>query len=209
MRRGALAVSFGLVLSLGLACAHDEPLPPSDDAIPADALPPADVLPPEASAVPEAGRFVLTGIARPIVASITETSIQGPELNLGRYRKQNAIEWRGTAFTQSVNVTVSGDGAEGVVGHNPFNLHVAPAPNGMVVQGLIGGVPSTATISKTRINGGLGRCGYDVTFQGQAYLGPRACGKGPIQVGVTLPPVLTTWSDAEVATVLALLLSGR
>jgi len=28
-------------------------------------------------------------------------------------------------------------------------------------------------------------------------------------VGVTLPTILTTWSDAEVATVLSLLLSGR
>ena len=161
-----------------VACAHDEPPPPLEDNIPADALPPPDVLPVEASAVPEAGRFVLTGIHRPIVASITETGIQGPDLNLGRYKKQSAIEWRGTAFKQTANLTVSGSGAEGIVGRNPFNLHVTPAPDGMVVNGLIGGQPSTVTIGKTRINGGFGRCGYDVTFQGQAYVGPRSCGKG-------------------------------
>ena len=209
MPRGALSVTLGLVLSVGLACAHDEPLPPPEGNIPADALPPPDVLPVEASAVPEAGRFVLTGIRQPIVASITETGIQGPDLNLGRYKKQSAIEWRGSAFKQTVNLTVSGDGAEGIVGRTPFNLHLTPGPDGMVVNGLIVGVPSTVTIGKTRINGGFGRCGYDVTFQGQAYVGPRSCGKGPIQVGVTLPPILEIWTDAEVATVLALLLSGR
>jgi hypothetical protein len=30
----------------------------------------------------------------------------------------------------------------------------------MVVNGLIGGAPSTVTISKSRINGAFGRCGY-------------------------------------------------
>ena len=56
----------------------------------------------------------------------------------------------------------------------------------------------------------VGPCGYDVTFQGQAYVGPRSCGgTGPIQVGVTLPTILTTWKDPEVATVLEFLLSAR
>ncbi len=208
--RSALPSVLPLVLACGLvACAHDAPRPPTEDTIPTDALPPPDVLPLEASAVPEAGRFVLTGIRRPIVASITEAGIQGPDVNLGRYKKQNAIEWRGTAFNQTANLTVSGSGAEGIVGRTPFTLGITPGPDGMVVNGLIGGQPSTVTISKTRINGGFGRCGYDVVFQGQAYVGPRSCGKGPIQVGVTLPPILATWSDAEVATVLALLMSGR
>lgn len=210
MRSAVLPSVLSLVLACGIvACAHDAPRPPAEDTIPADALPPPDVLPLEARAVPEAGRFVLTGIRRPVVASITEAGIQGPDVNLGRYKKQNAIEWRGTAFNQTANLSVSGSGAEGIVGRTPFTLRITPSPDGMVVNGLIGGQPSTVTISKTRINGGFGLCGYDVVFQGQAYVGPRSCGKGPIQVGVTLPPILATWSDAEVATVLALLMSGR
>jgi hypothetical protein len=196
MRSGAVPSVLSLVLAGGLgACAHDEPLPSPD------------ALPPEAAAVPAAGRFVLTGIREPIVASITETGAQGPGINLGRY--DNGATWRGTVFKQSVNLTLSPGRAEGVVGRSPFELRVRPGSDGMQVTGLIGGQPSTVTISKTRINGGFGRCGYDVVFQGQAYVGPRSCGKGPIQVGVTLPPILTTWSDAEVATVLALLMSGR
>jgi len=54
-----------------------------------------------------------------------------------------------------VNLTVTADGAEGVVNKNPFNLNVTPGPDGMVVNGLIGGAPSTVTISKSRINGAL------------------------------------------------------
>ena len=89
----------------------------------------------------------------------------------------------------------------------PFCM--TPGPDGMVVNGLIVGTPSTVTISKARINGAFGRCGYDIRFQGQAYVGPRNCGSSLIQVGVTLPTILTTWSDAEVATALSLLMSGR
>jgi hypothetical protein len=200
MRRAVLPFSLALVLTGLLAsCAHDEPLPP------------ADVLPPEANAMPEAGRFVLTGIRRPIVATISEAGIQGPELNLGRSRNQNGtIDWRGTAFNQPVNVTVSDNGAEGLVGKGPFNLHVEPGPDGFAANGLVRGVPSTVTVSKSRINGGFGPCGYDIVFQGQAYVGPRSCGStGPIQVGVTLPTILATWKDPEVATVLEFLLSAR
>lgn len=198
MRR-PLASSLLLVVTALLAgCAHDETLPPVDQ------------LPPEAQAMPESGRFVMTGIREPIVALITANGAQGPQVNLGRFPSQNGpTAWRGTAFRRDVNVTVSADGAEGVVGKAPFNLRITPGPDGMVVNGIIGGTPSTVTISKSRINGGFGRCGYDIRFQGQAYVGPRSCGGNPIQVGVTLPTILTTWSDAEVATVLSLLMSGE
>jgi hypothetical protein len=197
--RHAAVPFLAVVLTCFLAsCAHEEPLPPHD------------VIPPEAQAMPESGRFVLTGIRQPIVALITANGIQGPQVNLGRYPSQNGpTAWRGTAFGRDVNVTVTSDGAEGLVARTPFNLNVTPGPDGMVVNGLIGGTPSTVTISKARINGGFGKCGYDLRFQGQAYVGPRSCGGNPIQVGVTLPTILTTWSDAEVATALSLLMSGR
>ena len=130
MRSAVLPSVLSLVITCGLVgCAHDAPpRPPAEDTIPTDALPPPDVLPLEARAVPEAGRFVLTGIRRPIVASITDAGIQGPDVNLGRYKKQDAIEWRGTAFNQMANLTVSGSGAEGIVGGNPLKLQVTPAP---------------------------------------------------------------------------------
>ena len=198
MRRAILSFLGFVLTCLVAGCAHEEPLPSPD------------VMPPEAQSVPESGRFVLTGIRQPIVALISQTGVQGPDVNLGRYPAQNGtVAWRGTAFRRDVNLTVSADGAEGIVSRSPFNLNVTPGPDGMVVNGLIGGAPSTVTISKSRINGGFGRCGYDIHFQGQAYVGPRNCGGSIIQVGVTLPTILTTWSDAEVATVLSLLLSGR
>src|SRR5215813_252782 len=197
MQRAILSSLAVVLLGLVAGCAHEEPLPPPD------------VMPPEAQSVPESGRFVLTGIRQPIVALITANGVQGPDVNLGRYPAQNGtIAWRGTAFRRDVNLTVSADGAEGIVNRTPFNLNVTPGPDGMVVNGLIGGAPSTVTISKSRINGAFGRCGYDIRFQGQAYVGPRNCGSDILQVGVTLPTILTTWSDAEVATVLSLLLSG-
>ena len=196
--RHAVFASLLVVTCLLAGCAHEEPLPAPD------------VLPPEAQSMPESGRFVLTGIRQPIVALITANGVQGPDVNLGRYPAQNGtIAWRGTAFRRDVNLTVSADGAEGIVNRTPFNLNVTPGPDGMVVNGLIGGAPSTVTISKSRINGAFGRCGYDLTFQGKAYVGPRNCGGSIQQVGLTLPTILTTWSDAEVATVLALMLSGR
>ena len=57
------------------------------------------MIPPDAQSLPESGRFVLTGIRQPIVALISPTGIQGPDVNLGRYPSQNGrTGWRGTAF---------------------------------------------------------------------------------------------------------------
>jgi hypothetical protein len=192
MRRAYLPF---LLCSVLAACAHDEPVPQPNE------------LPAEATALPAEGRFVLTGIRRPVVALVTPQGIQGPNVNLGRY--DNGTTWRGTVYGRDVNISIPADGAqaEGLLGRQPFNLGVTPGPDGVAGQGLIGGTPSTFTFSKARINGNFGRCGYDLRFAGQAYLGQRSC-NGPIdQVGVTLPPVLNTWRDVEVATVLALLLN--
>jgi len=167
-------------------------------------------MPPEANSVPQGGRFVLTGIRQPIVALITDQGIQGPDVSLGRFPGESSgTGWRGKAFGRDVNLTVREDSADGLVGRAPYNLQTTKQPDGMQVNGLILGVPSTVTISKARINGAFGRCGYDLRFQGQAYVGSRSCGGNIIQVGVTLPPILNTWPDAEVAVALSLLMSGR
>jgi len=197
MRNTLPTLLAAAVTSVLVACAHEEPLPSPD------------AMPPEANSVPQGGRFVLTGIRQPIVALITEQGIQGPDVNLGRFPGENgATGWRGTAFGRDVNLRVTPDGADGIVGRAPFNLQTTKQPDGMLVNGLIGS-PSTVTISRSRINGAFGRCGYDLRFQGQAYVGPRSCGGNIMQVGVTLPPILNTWPDAEVAVALALLMSGR
>src|SRR5262249_33169016 len=132
------------------------------------------------------------------------------EVNLGRFPgESNGTGWRGKAFGRDVNLTLKDDSADGIVGRAPFNLQTTKQPDGMLVNGLINGSPSTITISKSRINGAFGRCGYGVRFQGQAYVGPRSCGGNITQVGVTLPPILNTWPDAEVAVALSLLMGSR
>jgi hypothetical protein len=157
--------------------------------------------------MPAEGRFVLTGISRPVVALITEQGIQGPAHNLGRYDNGTAI--RGKAYGRDVSITLTDTTAEGLVGRSPFNLDVSKTPEGVSARGLIGGAPSTFTFSKARINGSVGRCGYDVRFMGDGYSGQRSCGGNIQQVGITLPPILNTWRDVEVATDLALLLETR
>ena len=197
MRNTLSTFLLAAVTSVLVACAHEEPLPA------------ADAMPPEANSVPQGGRFVLTGIRQPIVALITDQGIQGPDVNLGRFPGESGgTGWRGTAFGRDVNLTVTADSANGVVGRSPFSLQTTKQPDGMLVNGLILGSPSTVTINKARINGAFGRCGYELRFH-QAYVGPRSCGGNIIQVGVTLPPILNTWPDAEVAVALSLLMSGR
>jgi len=187
MRRLFLSLTSLAVLA---SCAHDEPT--------------ADVDP---SSMPAEGRFVLTGLARPVVALITPTGIQGPAHNLGRYDNGTAI--RGTAYGKNVNLTLGDVSAEGVVGRTPFNMQVTRTPEGVTASGLIGGRPSTFTFNKARINGAFGNCGYDVQFIGDGYAGPRSCGGNIQQVGITLPPILNTFRDIEVAVDLALLLGTR
>jgi hypothetical protein len=178
------------LLALLAACAHDEPA--------------ADVDP---NSVPVEGRFVLTGLARPVVALITQTGIQGPVHNLGRYDNGAAI--RGTAYGKDVNITLGEASADGIVGRMPFNMQVTRTADGVTASGLILGAPSTFTFNKARINGAFGRCGYDVRFIGDGYAGPRSCGGSIQQVGITLPPILNTFRDIEVAVDLALLLGTR
>jgi hypothetical protein len=185
-------VVLGSVL---VACAHDEPIPQPGE------------MPAEAKGLPVEGRFVLTGIPRPVVALITPSGVQGAPVSLGRYDNGNAL--RGTVYGRDVNISVSNDMAEGLYGRSPFNLKLSWGEDGAQANGLVGGTISTFTFNKARINGNFGHCGYDVRFQGQGYVGQRSCGGSIQQVAVTLPPILTTWRDAEVATVLALLLSGR
>lgn len=159
------------------------------------------------SSMPAEGRFVLTGIPRPVVATISEQGIQGPSHNIGRY--DNGNTFRGKAYGRDVSITLTGTTAEGIVGRTPFNMQVTKTPEGVSASGLIGGVPSTFTFGKQRINGSVGHCGYDVRFMGDGYSGQRSCGGNIQQVGIALPPILNTWRDIEVATVLALLLETR
>lgn len=176
------------LLSLVAACAHDEPVT-------------------DPTAMPAEGRFVLTGIARPVVALVTPSGIQGPAHNLGRY--DNGNTFRGKAYGKDVSITLGEVTADGIWGKTPFNLQISQTPDGVSASGLIAGVPSTFTFSKARINGAFGRCGYDVRFVGDGYSGQRSCGGAIEQVGVTLPPILNQWRDVEVATALALLLGTR
>jgi hypothetical protein len=185
MRRLLTPLTF---LSLLAACAHDEPAP-------------------DPASIPAEGRFVLTGIPRPVVALITPEGIQGPAHNLGRYDNGTAI--RGKAYGKDVSITLGEASAEGVVGRTPFSMQVSRTPEGVTASGLIGGHPSTFTFGKARINGAFGRCGYDVRFVGDGYAGQRSCGGTIEQVGITLPPILNEWRDIEVATDLALLLGTR
>jgi len=192
MRRLLIPLVLGSLLA---ACAHDEPIPQPGE------------IPPEAKDLPVEGRFLLTGIRMPVVALITPTGIQGAPVSLGRY--DNGNTYRGTAFGRTVNISLTNDSAEGLYGREPFDIKLSWGPEGVAANGLVGGTISTFTFSKTRINGNLGRCGYDVRFQGQGYVGQRSCGGSIQQVAVTLPPILNTWRDVETATVLALLLSAR
>jgi len=178
------------LLALLAACAHDEPAPDVDP-----------------NSMPAEGRFVLTGIARPVVALITPTGIQGPVHNLGRYDNGTAI--RGTAYGKDVSITLTDYSAEGIVGRMPFSMQVTKTPDRASASGLILGHPSTFSFNKARINGAFGRCGYDVQFIGDGYAGPRSCGGNIQQVGITLPPILNTFRDIEVAVDLALLLGTR
>src|SRR5262249_43009127 len=175
------------LLAMLAGCAHEEPAPPDVDP----------------NSIPAEGRFVLTGLARPVVALISPTGIQGPMHNLGRFDNGAAI--RGTAYGKDVNITISDNSATGVVGRMPFNMQVTNTPDGVSASGLILGQPSTFTFSKARINGAFGPCGYDVRFFGDGYAGPRSCGGNIQQVGITLPPILNTFRDIEVAVDLALL----
>jgi hypothetical protein len=171
--------------------------------------PPATVAPPVwafASASPGSGKELrLRSETRYIQVSIEGDTIFGPTWNL----KHGGTYIRGTGGAhQAVQITLRGTHAEGNANNAPLTVDLKPQDNGATqVTGLFGGIISDFTISPTSFQGKLGPCSYDLAFKDGRYEGMGNCGGRTVNgVSLQLPVAMASWTDLEVAVVLAIVL---
>ncbi|MGO8971180.1 MAG: hypothetical protein ACLQDQ_16605 [Myxococcaceae bacterium] len=135
--------------------------------------------------------------------SIVGRSINGPVASMD----VTGGHIRGTGNSgRSVDVTIKGNKAEGLVGQIPFSAIIDINPDGSAhIVGAMGIGNSDWILSPKVINGRIGAATYNLQWSGTKYEGQMVpSGYAFVQ----LPAVMATWSDYEVCTVLSLLLMG-
>jgi len=189
-------VAVPLLLALGVGCAE---APPPAGPPPVWAF---------ASATPAAGKEIrMRSGTRYIQVSIDGDSIFGPVWNL----KHGGTYIRGFgAGHEAVQITLKGTHAEGNLLNAPLTVDLKPAENGVTqVTGLFGGgVISDFSISPGIFKGKLGRCSYDLKFNGTRYEGMSSCNGDITPTSLDLPAAMASWTDLESAVVLAIVLGN-
>ncbi len=78
---------------------------------------------------------------------------------------------------------------------------------GLHVTGIFGGSLSDFQLTRDRLVGRVGVCGWDLRWDGGAYSGSRGCGTRIEPVSVELPATMVGWADEEVGAALGLLMN--
>jgi hypothetical protein len=113
---------------------------------------------------------------------------------------------RGTSnIGKTVQVTIQGEKAQGIVANSAFTCIVATNPDGSArVTGLMGARNTDFTISPKEINGRVSGVTYNLAWTGERYEGRMDPGGAAF---LSLPAVMATWTNTEVACVLSILLT--
>ncbi|HUM10682.1 MAG TPA: hypothetical protein VLT82_07035 [Myxococcaceae bacterium] len=135
-------------------------------------------------------------------ATVTDAAARGPDLDLkrveGKLQGTTRIEY-------PVELTVKGMTITGRVAGDSWDLRLEQDGTEMRATGLVAGEPSTFWLSPARIRGSMGSCRFDVVWSAANYAGSRTCGPTSDVVQLQFPASLGTWSDPEVAALLAII----
>ncbi|HZJ54973.1 MAG TPA: hypothetical protein VFD38_12605 [Myxococcaceae bacterium] len=135
-------------------------------------------------------------------ATVTDSAARGPFLDL----KRAGGKLQGTVrVDQPVELEAKGNQIQGRVSGDSFDLTLMPDGAETRATGLTRGMPSTFWMSPQRIRGNVGECRFDLVWGAGRYTGGRTCGPKGETVSVLVPASLASWSDPEVAALLAIL----
>jgi hypothetical protein len=140
---------------------------------------------------------------RGTVATVDNRTVTGPNTRL--YVGGGGI--RGTLkFGTPVQITVLGDEAQGVIGSAPFTCTVTPKGDGSahVTAGTVGVRDTDFDISPTQVRGRIAGVIYNMSWNGDRY--ENRTDRGEF-TSLSLPAVMSTWTNTEVACVLSLVLT--
>jgi hypothetical protein len=138
-------------------------------------------------------------------ANVTQTALQGPDVNVGVY----GHEVRGWVNGKTVSVTLDEKhkAVTGLIGDRPVQLRVREDAGGVHTRGLFGGGISAFDVSPKAIEGTIGECSYSLVNAGESYQGSRSCGGGPEDVSVQLPSELDALPPAQKSLFVGLMLA--
>jgi hypothetical protein len=180
--------AVSLVL-LALGCAH---APPVESAVPGWKL---------LSATPGTDELQTRSDTNLRRATVTDAGARGPDLDL----KRVAGRLEGTTrIEQTVDMQQHGNQITGRVAGDSWDLTLEPDGSEMRATGVIAGQLSTVWLSPSRIRGSMGPCRFDLLWSSGNYAGGRTCGPQSDVVQVQFPAALASWSDPEVAALLAI-----
>jgi hypothetical protein len=161
-----------------------------------------------ASATPSAGKELrMRSGTRYVQVSIDGDTIFGPVWNLthggtfiGGFGAQH----------QGVQITLKGTHAEGNLLNAPLTVDLKPPENGATnVTGLFGGgTISDFNIGPNVFQGKLGTTSYDLKWNGTRYEGMSSSAGDITPTTLELPVAMASWTDLEVAVVLAIVLGN-
>ena len=136
-------------------------------------------------------------------ATVTEAGARGPFLDL----KRVPGKLQGTSgVDRPVTLEQKGNEMIGRVAGDSFDLTLQPDGEETRVTGQFGGMPTTFWLSPGRIRGSVATCRFDLVWGSGRYTGGRTCGPQSDTVSLLLPVALSSWSDPEVASLLAIMM---
>jgi len=136
---------------------------------------------------------------------VTDTEMLGLYPDFAISREGN--ELRGRALGLPVILGFHDGQGAGVYRGMPFSVYAQRTPWGIHVTGNFGGSLSDFQLSRDRLVGRVGVCGWDLRWDGEQYTGSRGCGTLIQPVSVLLPASMVGWSDEEVGAALGLLMN--
>lgn len=145
------------------------------------------------------------GVAN-ILVKVDGKYITGPNVSLGRYVERGAHALRGVAYGTVIDLRIDGEHVRGALGNEPVNLRVLRRGDSIDVAGLVPGRVSRFHIDEEGMRGTIGWCSYDLVRAGAGFSGRRSCGGSMSNFILELPDTMASWTDADIASVLAIFL---
>jgi hypothetical protein len=138
-------------------------------------------------------------------AIVTDSGARGPFVDL----KRSSGKLEGTVRVDwPVDLQVKSNQIIGRFARDSYDLTLIRNGGETRATGLIRGQPVTFWLSPQQIRGSAGECRFDLVWGAGRYTGSRTCGPlGQENVTLLVPAALASWSDAEAAALLTLIVS--
>jgi len=150
-----------------------------------------------ASASPAAGNDLrLRSGGRLLTVSFQGDQVVGPRVSF--------LHEPGVLRGAGLELRVRGDRVIGHTNTAPVTLELERSADAFHVRGSVGWKYVDFALSPKTLEGRFGNCWYQLTWDGNRYDGLGGC--GGTWAYLELPVALASWNDADVASVLALLL---